>query len=251
MLTATTNDATISQTITTASAAACSGFYVKRSAGTGSIYFTRDGGSNWTDITSLINSSTFTLVKIENTSVLNPQVGFKIATNGDAIIVDAGINHLGTQISETPIITTSASVTVNADVLTAATSGNFSDFAGTIIATVTRDDWTVANGSAVGSSTRGLYTSSTNSGVQGADGTNTVNGPTGTPSGSMKIGLRWSGTSLQVYSNGVFGSAGSYDGGFNLSSIALATGAQCTIKDVSIWHTSLSDTEMIAAANNI
>ena len=56
---------------------------------------------------------------------------------------------------------------------------------------------------------------------------------------------------MQVYSNGSLGSAGSYDGGFNLSSIALATGAQCTIKDVSIWHTSLSDTEMIAAANNI
>ena len=44
---------------------------------------------------------------------------------------------------------------------------------------------------------------------------------------------------------------GSYDGGFNLSSIALAAGVQCTIKDVAIWHTSLSDTEMIAAANNI
>jgi len=67
----------------------------------------------------------------------------------------------------------------------------------------------------------------------------------------MKIGLRWSGTSLQVYSNGALGSAGSYDGGFNLSSIALAAGVQCTIKDVAIWHTSLSDTEMIAAANNI
>lgn len=251
LLTATATDGTVLQTITAASAAACSGFYVKRSVGTGSIYFTRDGGSNWTDITSSINSSTFTLIKIENTSVLNPQVGFKIATSGDAIIVDAGINHLGTQLSETPAITTSASVTVNADTLTAATSGNFSDSAGTVIATVTRDDWTASNGSAVGSSTRGLYTSSTNSGAQGLDGTNTVNGPTGTPSGSMKIGLRWSGTSLQVYSNGSLGNAGSYDGGFNLSSIALAAGVQCTIKDVAIWHTSLSDTEMIAAANNI
>jgi len=251
LLTATATDGTVLQTITAASAAACSGFYVKRSAGTGSIYFTRDGGTNWINITSLINSSTFTLVKIENTSVLNPQVGFKIATSGDAIIVDAGINHLGAQISETPIITTSASVTVNADALTASTSGNFSDFAGTVIATVTRDDWTAGNGSAVGSSTRGLYTSSANSGAQGLDGTNTVNGPTGTPSGSVKIGLRWSGTSLQVYSNGSFGNAGSYDGGFNLSSIALAAGVQCTIKDVAIWHTSLSDNEMIAASNNI
>ena len=245
----TADGGTVLQTITAAAAAGCSGFYVKRHTGSGTIEFTRDN-VNWTDVTSQINASDFSLVKIENTSVTNPVIGFR-GQNGNKIIVDAGINHLGTQISETPIITTSAAVTVNADVLTAPTSGNFSDFAGTVIATVTRDDWTVANGSAVGSSTRGLYTSSANSGAQGLDGTNTVNGPTGTPSGSMKIGLRWSGTSLQVYSNGVFGSAGSYDGGFNLSSIALATGAQCTIKDVAIWHTSLSDNEMIAAADNI
>ena len=251
LLTATTNDATISQTITAAAAAACSGFYVKRSAGTGSIFFTRDGGANWTDITNLINSSTFTLVKIENTSVTNPQIMFKIATSGDAIIVDAGINHLGAQISETPIITTSASVTVNADVLTAPTSGNFSDAAGTILATVTRDDWTAGNGSAVGSSTRGLYTSSANSGAQGVDGTNTINGPSGTPSGTMKIGIRWSGSSMQVFANGVFQSAGSYDGSFNLASIAAADGVQCTIKDVAIWQTSLSDEDMISASKGM
>ena len=251
LLTATTTDGTALQTITAAAAAACSGYFVKRSVGSGSIYFTRDGGTNWTDITNLINSSTFTLVKIENTSVLNPQVGFKIATSGDAIIVDAGINHLGAQISETPIITTSASVTVNADVLTAPTSGNFSDAAGTILATVTRDDWTAGNGSAVGSSTRGLYTSSANSGAQGVDGTNTINGPSGTPSGTMRIGIRWSGSSMQVFSNGVFQSAGSYDGSFNLASIAAAAGVQCTIKDIAIWQTSLSDADMISASKGM
>ena len=251
LLTANTSNATILQTITAAASAGCFGYYVRRVTGIGRVYLTRDGGSTVTDITNLINNSTLTFVKIENSSVLNPQCGFVFETSGDQIHVDAGINHLGTQLSETPVITTSASVTVNADTLTSSTSGNFSDFAGTVIATVTRDDWTVANGSAVGSSACGLYTSSANSGAQGLDGTNTVNGPTGTPSGSMKIGLRWSGTSLQVYSNGSLGNAGSYDGGFNLSSIALAAGVQCTIKDVAIWHTSLSDTEMIAAANNI
>ena len=245
----TADGGTVLQTITAAAAAGCSGFYVKRHTGSGTIEFTRDN-VNWTDVTSQINASDFSLVKIENTSVTNPVIGFR-GRNGDKIIVDAGINHLGTQISETPVITTSAAVTVNADVITAPTASNFSDTAGTILATVTRDDWTAGNGSAVGSSTRGLYTSSANSGAQGVDGTNTVNGPTGTPSNSMKIGLRWSGTSLQVYSNGSFSNAGSYDGGFNLSSIALAAGTQCAIKDVAIWNTSLSDAEMIAAANNI
>ena len=251
LLTATTTDGTALQTITAAAAAASSGFYVKRSVGSGSVYFTRDGGTNWTDITSLINNSTFTFVKIENTSVTNPQVGFKIATSGDEIIVDAGINHLGAQICETPILTTSAAVTVNADVLTAPAASNFSDTAGTILATVTRDDWTAGNGSAVGSSTRGLYTSSSNSGAQGVDGTNTVNGPSGTPSGTMRIGIRWSGSSMQVFSNGVFQSAGSYDGSFNLASIAAAAGAQCTIKDIAIWQTSLSDEDMISASKGM
>ena len=247
LLTATAADGTVLQTITAASAAACSGFYVKRSVGTGSIYFTRDGGSNWTDITSSINSTDLTLVKIENTSITNPQVGFKIATSGDAIIVDAGINHLGTQISETPVITTSAAVTVNADVLTAPTTSNFSDTAGTILATVTRDGWTIANGSAVGSSTRGLYTSSTNSGAQGLDGTNTVNGPTGTPSGTMRIGIRWNNSVMQTFTDSGFGTSGSYDGGFDLASIALAAGVQCTIKDVSIWPYSLTNEDITYA----
>lgn len=247
LLTASAANGTVLQTITAASAAACSGFYVKRSVGTGSIYFTRDGGSNWTDITSSINSTDFTLVKIENTSVLNPRVGFKIATSGDAIIVDAGINHLGAQISETPIITTSAAVTVNADVPTAPTSGNFSDTAGTILATVTRDDWTAGNGSAVGSATRGLYTSSTNSGAQGLDGTNTVNGPTGTPGGTVRIGLRWNNSVIQAFTDSGFGTSGSYDGGFDLASIALAAGVQCTIKDVSIWPYSLTNEDITYA----
>jgi len=252
LLTATANDATALQSITAASAAGCSGYFVRRAAGTGGIYFTRDGGTNWTDITSLINGSTLTLVKIENSSVLNPQVGFKLATSGDQIHVDAGINHLGTQISETPVITTSASVTVNADALTAPTSGNFSDAAGTILATVTRDDWSAGNGSAVGSSTRGLYTSSANSGAQGFDGTNTVNGPIGTPSGTMRIGIRWSGFTMQAFSNGTFGPVGSYDGSFDLgAAMRLLAGVQGSIKDVAIWPSSLSDADMISASKGM
>lgn len=251
LLTATAADATALQSITAASAAGCSGYFVRRAAGTGGIYFTRDGGTNWTDITSLINSSTPTLVKIENTSVTNPQVGFKIATSGDQIHVDAGINHLGTELAN-PILTTSATVTVNAETLTAPTASNFSDTAGTILATVTRDTWATGNGSAVGSATRGLYTNSANSGAQGLDGTNAVNGPSGTPSGTMRIGIRWSGSSMQAFSEGAFGSVGSYDGAFNLgAAMRLLAGVRGGVNDVAIWLNSLSDAEMISAAENI
>lgn len=248
LLTANANDVTILQTITAASAAACSGFFVRRVTGTGNVYFTRDGGTNWLDITSLINGSTLTQIKIENTSVLNPQIGFKIATSGDQIHVDAGINHLGTELAN-PILTTNAAVTVNADVLTAPTASNFSDTAGTIVATVTRDTW--SSGSVVGSTTRGLYTSASNSGVQGLDGTNTVNGPAGSTLTQRKIGIKYSGTSLQAFAGNNFGSIGSYDGSFNLTNISIASGARSGIKDIAIWQSSLTDSQITEINSNI
>ena len=116
-LTATANNATILQQFTMASAARSFSAYLKRKTGTGTISITRDGGSNWTDVTSQINSSTFTRVAILNTSVTNPNCGFKFGTSGDEIIVDCCQDEAGANIS-TPIITTTATVTRNADVLT-------------------------------------------------------------------------------------------------------------------------------------
>lgn len=251
LLECTSAGGTILQTITAAAVAASTGFRVKRHTGTGTIEITRDGGSNWTDITSKINGDTFTLCKIENTSVTNPSVGFRMGTVGDKIIVDAGINHTGAELSPMPIFTTSASVTVNAETLTYQTSGNFSDTAGTILATVTRDNWASSNGVAVGKAGSGLSTSSSNSGAQGLDGTNTVNGPSGTPSGTKIIGMRWSGSSLQAFSDSDFGTAGSYDGAFGLSTIGIMPGISGYIKDVAIWPSSLPDEDMISAAESI
>lgn len=250
LLTATADNGTILQTITAAATAACSGFWVNRSVGTGSIFFTRNGGTDWLDITSLINSSTFTCVKIENTSVTNPQVGFKIATSGDAIIVDAGLNHAGTTLT-LPIFTASAAVTRAADVLTYQTASNFSDTAGTILATYKPTYDTYESGSIVGSSTRGLYAGTSNSGVQALDGTNTINGPAGTPSGQIRIGARWSGSSLQCFALDSFGSSGSYDGSFNLSTIGILPGTAGYIRDLAIWTSSLTDVEIRDAWNLI
>jgi len=248
LLTATANDATALQTITAASAAACSGFYVRRVTGTGNVYFTRDGGTNWTDLTSLINGSTLTQIKIENTSVLNPQIGFKIATSGDQIHVDAGLNHLGTELAN-PILTTSAAATVNAETLTYQLSGNFSDTAGTIIATVERGNWANNNGVVVGKAGSGLATSASNSGVQALDGTNTVNGPAGSTATRRKIGMKWSGSAMKTFAGGNFGASGSYDGSFNLTTIAIMPQSNGYISDVAIWPTELSDADMLAVAS--
>ena len=248
LLTASSANGTALQSITAAASAGCTGFYIKRSAGVGNVYITRDGGSSWADITSIINSSTFTLCSIENSSVLNPQVGIKIATSGDAVIADYVINHLGTEISS-PILTTSAAATVNAETLTYQLSGNFSDTAGTIIATVERGNWANNNGVVVGKAGSGLSTSASNSGVQALDGTNIVNGPAGATATRRKIGMKWSGSAMKTFAGGNFGTAGSYDGSFNLTTIAIMPQSNGYIRDVAIWPTELSDADMLAVAS--
>lgn len=79
--------ATMLQTV----AASTSGFrafsvYIKRITGTGAIGITLDG-SSFTDISSSLNTSTYTRVYITATSA-NPIVGFRISTSGDKIAVD-------------------------------------------------------------------------------------------------------------------------------------------------------------------
>lgn len=63
---------------------------VKRRTGTGSVYITVDGGSNWTDVTALINSTGYSTVYVHGTSS-SVNMGFKIATNGDAIDVSLAV----------------------------------------------------------------------------------------------------------------------------------------------------------------
>lgn len=241
LITATANNATVLQTITLAATAASSSFYVKRSVGTGSISFTRDGGTNWTDITTQINSSTFTLIKIENTSVLNPVVGFKFGTLNDAIITDYGMNEPGT-IVNMPILTTSASATRLADALSYQTSGNISDIAGTIIAKLNIGNWALATGSVVGDTT-GLHLGTAGGGnVSAKDGTNTIStNITQANNSSRNIGMIWQGSTMKSFGNIDFGTAGSYDGSMNLTSIKIMSGAVGCIRDVGIWLTALAD----------
>lgn len=242
-LTAAAADATILQTLTLASAARSSSAYVKRRTGTGNIYFTRDGGTNWTDITASLGAS-WTRVKIENTSVLNPSIGFKIATSGDAIDVDCVQDEAGAKITS-PIITTTAAVTRNADAHTDPTASNWSDTAGWALATVYSPDWSSVAGGIIGSATNGLLPLTTNTGAKAYDGTNTVNGPAGAPSGTVKAAMTWGGGALQVAANGTAGTAGSYDGAWGLASIGIGTSTDSMyIKNVYIAQTALTDAQL-------
>lgn len=240
-LTAGAADATILQTLTLAAAARSFSAYVKRRTGTGNIYITRDGGTSWTDVTVDINDTAWTRVKIENSSVLNPSVGFKFATSGDEIDVDVCQDEAGA-FASSPIITTTAVVTRDADSLTYATASNWSDVAGAARAEVYYDTWANASGRAIGD-TNGLGLSASNSGVQALDGTNTVNGPAGTPSGAELLAIGWGSGALKAASGGVLGAAGGYDGGFGLSSIALGA-AGGYIKAAHIWQSALSNADL-------
>ncbi len=242
-LTAAAADATILQTLTLAAAARSFSAYVKRRTGTGSVYITRDGGTNWTDITSSLGAS-WTRVKIENSSVLNPQVGFKIATSGDAIDVDVCQDEAGAE-AWSPIITTTAAVTRNADAETFPTASNWSDTAGWALATVQGESWANATGTAIGNGTNGLKLSASNSGIVAYDGTNTVNGPAGSPSGAEKLAMTWGSGALQAASGGVAGSVGSYDGAWGLATIGIGTSqGNVYIKDVYIGQSALTAAQL-------
>lgn len=116
-LTASANAGTCLQTVTASANTRRVSTYVKRVTGTGVIEMTGDGGVTWTDITSQL-SAAFTRFSVL-TTVANPQIGFRIATSGDAIAFDYAQIELGNvdAISTSPIYTTTAAVTRAADTL--------------------------------------------------------------------------------------------------------------------------------------
>ena len=113
-LTATAPAATCLQTLALAAAARSSSFFLKRKTGSGTVSICRNGVA-FTDITAQINSDTFTRVKIENSSVLNPVIGIKLDTTGDEIIVCFAQDEAGNS-TTSPIKTEGVAVARSADV---------------------------------------------------------------------------------------------------------------------------------------
>lgn len=84
-LTATSNNGTVLQAVTSGSAARATTAYVRRVSGTGTVEMTQNGGTNWTAVTV---TSQWTRVGPASATITNPSVGFRLATSGDAIEVD-------------------------------------------------------------------------------------------------------------------------------------------------------------------
>ncbi len=241
-LTFTAADAIILQPISLASAVRCASAYVKRRTGTGTISFTQDGGSTWTDITSQINSSTWSRVQITST-LANPSVGFKGGTPNDQVDVGCVQNEAGA-VATSLVVTTTAAVSRNADSDTYQTASNWSDTAGT--AYIEAQPWQWSSGGLLGSATNGLLESASNSGATAYDGTNAANGPTGTPSGRKKLALRWTGATMDVSVGGVIGTAGTYDGAMGLASLGIAVDSSGYFGPAAVWNYAMTDDEFKA-----
>lgn len=112
-LTAGAINATLLQTVTASSAQRTLSFYIKRVTGSGAVEICQDGVT-FTDISGQLNSSRFVQVSLTATQ-LNPVIGLRLATSGDAVDVDFAQLEAGDGASS-PIVTTSATATRNADV---------------------------------------------------------------------------------------------------------------------------------------
>lgn len=234
LLECTAANATIGQKIIAAAAAGCTGVYIKRHTGSGTISISRDGGSNWTDVTSSLSADAFYNAKVENSSVADPIVMIRMGTSGDKIIVDGFLNHLGTELTY-PILTTSAAVTREADSLYYQRAGNMGNAEGKMMVTFSPIGSAWKSGGIVGNTDRGLFTNSTTSGVQAKDGTSIASGQAKTPGGQMVVGMAWIDATFVAINGGEFGDVEVYDENFGLSTLSICKGTGGYVRNLVIY----------------
>jgi hypothetical protein len=127
-LTATAGNATTLQAFVEAAADSTFSIWIKRRTGAGNIDITQDTGVTWTTqaVTTL-----WTKFACPHLSTLNPSVGIRIVTNGDAVDVWGAQFEAGAFASST-IQTTAAGVARAADVPSRVLGAEFSATAGTL-----------------------------------------------------------------------------------------------------------------------
>lgn len=244
--TASAGNGQATQAIVLASAAKTFSVWIKRVTGTGIVQISLDNFATNTDVTALINSVTFTLVQMTQT-LANPTVGIRLVTSTDAIDVDVAQLEDSASFASTPIPTTVAAVTRNADNLNYPVTGNISNTAGTAYAEAniyltTTDgvnkhiiDCTAANLPI-------MYRRSASSDLAIFDGTTEVHSVAWALNTSVKCATSW-GVNLSTALNGTSGTAGAFDGSINFATAiaigysgSFATAATYgTIKNVRIW----------------
>jgi len=112
---ATAGNATCLQSITSASAARVTSFFLKRITGTGTVNITQDNGTTWTAVTL---TSAWQRFQVTATAA-NPIIGIRVVTSGDAVALDFAQHETPATVASSPIPTTTAAVIRQPDVLTA------------------------------------------------------------------------------------------------------------------------------------
>ena len=114
-LTATAASGTILQNLSHASQSRVFSAVMRRVSGSGEIQLTTNGGTNWTAVTL---TTQFIQLACTAQTVASGQVGIRMIASGDVIEVDFTQGEVG-PIATSPIATTTAAVTRNADVISA------------------------------------------------------------------------------------------------------------------------------------
>jgi hypothetical protein len=110
-ITATAASGTVLQVVTLASSARFQSAFVKRITGAGTLEMTTDGGTTWTVVAV---TAAWARVTIPTQTVVNPSLGFRIATSGDAFAIDFVQNENGI-FATSPILTTTVATARAAD----------------------------------------------------------------------------------------------------------------------------------------
>lgn len=111
-LTATAANATILQTVVDVSEADTYSVWLKRGSGTGTVNISLDGVA-WTAVTLTSSFQQFQ----KTSTLLNPNFGIQIATNGDSVVAEFNQLELSKSFATSPVPTTTVAVTRNADVV--------------------------------------------------------------------------------------------------------------------------------------
>ena len=164
-----------------------------------------------------------------------------IATTGD-FYLDGRQCKIGADES-THIQTTAAAVTRNADTLTL--SGYTLPPAGTMYFEASALAWSAPTGQLLGDATNYIMKPiATMSGIEAFDGTNTAQGPAGTPTGRMRYAVRWGNGKMRISANGALGTEANFDGDWNLSALQVANGFNGTVRKLRFWGVPMDDAQL-------
>ncbi len=140
--TATAGNATCLQSITSASAARVTSFFLKRITGTGTVNITQDNGTTWTAVTL---TSAYQRFQVTATAA-NPIIGIRVVTSGDAVGLDFAQHETPATVASSPIATTTAAVIRQPDVLTASSISWYRQDEGTVLFEGSVSDFSVSRG---------------------------------------------------------------------------------------------------------